>query len=465
MDRRWKVLAIATVAVFAVYLDTTVVTIAFPSVERSFPHVSRAGLSWVLNSYNIVLAALLVPAGRVADAIGLRRAFMIGVGGFVVTSLLSALMPTPATLVAMRVLQAAAAALVAPTSRGLLLAEFPPAERATAVGIWAAGGATAASLGPPIGGALVDLHNWRLVFLVNLPLGLITLVAARRLLVERRTAGARLPDFLGVALVTAAIGCLALGIVQGRTWGWTSAATLAAFAAAAAIAPLAALRAARHPAGAIDLSLFRIRSFAVGNAGTLLYATGLFAILLANVLFLTSVWHYSILKAGLALVPTAVMTTLVAVPAGRFADRHGQRRLIVVGSVVFAAGIGWYAHRVGSSPHYLRDWLPGAILSGTGTGLAFPALASASVAGLPLRQLGLGSAVNSACRQIGAVLGVAALVAIVGTPTPAGAVRAFDAGWTFIGAAGLAGGLVVLAFWPAPARERAPAAAAARSAK
>src|ERR687893_2587277 len=164
MERRWKVLAVTAVAVFMSFLDVTIVNVAFPDIERDFAGSSRADLSWVLNAYNIVFAALLVPAGRLADLLGRRRMFLIGVVAFLATSLLCGLAPSAELLVGARVLQAAAGALLVPTSLALLLPEFPLEKRATAVAIWSATGAVAAALGPSLGGLLVDAAGWRLVF-------------------------------------------------------------------------------------------------------------------------------------------------------------------------------------------------------------------------------------------------------------------------------------------------------------
>src|SRR5918996_836200 len=201
MQRQWQVLFVTAVAVFMSFLDVTIVNVAFPDIERDFATASRADLSWVLNAYNIVFAALLVPAGRLADLVGRPRRVLLGGAGLVMTPLLSGVASSPEGLVAARVLQAAAGAVLVPTSLALLLPEFPPARRATAVAIWSATGAVAAALGPSVGGVLVEEAGWRWVFFVNVPIGLAALVPARRLLQERReAAGAALPDALGTAL-------------------------------------------------------------------------------------------------------------------------------------------------------------------------------------------------------------------------------------------------------------------------
>jgi EmrB/QacA subfamily drug resistance transporter len=243
MERRWKVLAVTAVAVFMGFLDVTIVNVAFPDIERDFSDASRADLSWVLNAYNIVFAALLVPAGRIADLVGRRRMFLIGVTAFLTASVLCGLAPSAEVLVAARVLQAAAGAILVPTSLALLLPEFPPERRATAVAIWSATGAVAAALGPSLGGVLVDGLGWRWVFFANVPIGLAALVPARRVLREVRDPGSVLPDALGSALLVAGVGALALGIVKGSDWGWERPRRRGRAAAGGA----AALRAAPRP--------------------------------------------------------------------------------------------------------------------------------------------------------------------------------------------------------------------------
>src|SRR3954449_6303367 len=233
LDRRWKVLLVTGVAVFMAFLDVTIVNVAFPSIREAFPETSLAGLSWVLNAYNIVFAALLVPAGRLADLLGRRRMFFVGLALFVVASALCGLAWSVGVLVAARVLQAAGAALLVPTSLGLLLPEFPVERRATATALWGAIGGVAAATGPSLGGLLISWADWRLVFFVNLVFGAAAWLPARRLLRETRDPDrGAVPDALGIALLAGGVGALSLAIVEAPDWGWGSARVLLAFAAA-----------------------------------------------------------------------------------------------------------------------------------------------------------------------------------------------------------------------------------------
>jgi EmrB/QacA subfamily drug resistance transporter len=364
--RRWKVLAVTAVAVFMGFLDVTIVNVAFPDIERDFASATRADLSWVLNAYNIVFAALLVPSGRLADLLGRRRMFLIGVTAFVAASALCGLAPGPEWLVAARVVQAAAGAILVPTSLALLLPEFPPERRATAVAIWSATGAVAAALGPSLGGVLVDQLGWRWVFFLNVPIGLAALVPARRVLHESRDPDGVLPDALGTLMLVAGVGALALGIVKGSDWGWGSPRVLGALAAATVLLPAVVVRSARHRAPVIELSLFRARSFAVANAGMFAFSTAFYALLLCNVLFLTQVWGYSILKAGFAVTPGPLMAALTAPLAGRLSDRFGQRVVAAPGALFFATGCALFAIAMDAEPAYASHYLVPTMLTGAG---------------------------------------------------------------------------------------------------
>jgi EmrB/QacA subfamily drug resistance transporter len=437
MERRWKVLIVTAVAVFMSFLDVTIVNVAFPDLERDFPEASRADLSWVLNGYNIVFAALLVPAGLVADRVGRRRMFFIGVWTFVGASVLSGIASSPEMLVAARLLQAAGGAILVPTSLALLLPEFPLASRATAVAIWGATGAVAAALGPSLGGVLVDELGWRWVFFVNVPIGLAALVPARGLLRETRVGSGPLPDALGTGLLIVAVGALALGIVKGSEWGWESARVLGSLGVAAVLLPALLLRSARHRAPVIDLTLFRTRSFAVANAGMFVFSSAFYALLLAGVLFLTQVWDYSILEAGFAITPGPLMAAVAAPPGGRLSDRYGQRVVAVPGALLFAAGAGLLALNMDSTPDYVAEYLPAQILTGAGVGLSFASWSSAAVAQLPPERFATGSAVLACLRQIGAVVGIAVLVAVLEAAPAGDPLSGFTDAWTLMALAGV----------------------------
>jgi EmrB/QacA subfamily drug resistance transporter len=445
MARRWQVLLVTAVAVFMSFLDVTIVNIAFPDIRASFPGSSLNQLSWILNAYSIVFAAALVPAGRLADRFGRRRFFFLGTFVFLAASAICGAAGSVDVLIGARTMQALGGAMLVPASLGLLLPEFPLERRATATALWGATGAAAAAAGPSLGGLLVDWQSWRAVFFVNLLIGLPALLPARRLLRESREPRTLFPDALGAIMLAGGVGALALAIVQGPQWRWGSARVVAAFAASAVLLAAFLWRSARHRAPVIELSLFRVRSFTVANAGGFVFALGFYALLLCNVLFLTGVWHYSILRAGVALTPGPLMAALAAPIGGRLSDRFGQRVVAVPGSLLFAAGCLLFALRTGAHSSYAADFLPANMLGGTGIGLTFAAFGSAAVAELPRSRYATGGAINNCIRQIGAVLGISTLIVLLGTPTPANALHLFHRAWALMALTGAIAAVTALA--------------------
>ena len=426
------VLGIASLGVSVAFVDATIVNIAFPSIERSFPHTSLSTLSWVLNAYNIVFAALLIGAGRIADLLGRRRVFRFGLVLFTLASAACAAAPTSALLIAARVIQAVGAAILVPCSLALVLQAFPHDRRAHAVAMWTATAALAAGVGPPLGGVLVSASNWRLAFLANVPFGAIAYTFAGRAVIESRTPGRRrLPDLLGALVLAASLGALTLAIVQGPRWGWSDPRDLAGFVAAVVLIGLFIQRCRRHKEPVVDLALLRIRNVAAANSLLVLCGTGFFAYTLCNVLFLTSVWHYSVLHAGLAITPGPLVAVAVARPVSELAERIGYRLVVCAGALLWAGGLIWFITRVGARPAFLSRWLPGMVLLGLGAGTAFPNVSSAAVASAPGERFATATAINSVARQLGAVLGVALLVAIIGPPGRGAGLHAFQHGWWF----------------------------------
>jgi NTE family protein len=426
------VLAVASLGAAVAFVDATIVNIAFPNIARSFPGTSISSLSWVLNAYNIVFAAFLVPAGRIADLVGRRRTFVLGLEIFTAASLLCAGAPSPNALIGFRVVQALGAALLVPSALALVLHAFPQERRTHGVALLSAVAAAAAGLGPSLGGLLVAADDWRLVFLVNIPIGLAAIVMARRLLTESRAPGRRrLPDLLGATLMALAIAALVLGVVKGPDWGWGSAGVIASFVVAIVLGALVVWRCTWHRSPVIDLSLLRIRTFSVANSMTILAAAGFYGYTLTNVLFLTGVWRYSVLQAGLALTPGPFVAAAVAVPTSKLVLRIGHRPVLVAGGLIWGAAVLWFVKRVGTTPEFLSQWLPGMIFLGIGAGTLLPNISSAAVASAPGQSFATATGMNSVARQVGAALGVALVVAIIGNPSPLQAVAAFRHAWTF----------------------------------
>jgi EmrB/QacA subfamily drug resistance transporter len=447
VPRRWKVLTLVSIGVFMVSLDLFIVNIAFPKIEQDFAGSNVSSVSWVLNAYAIVLAALMVSAGRFADRHGRRRFFLAGLFIFVVGSALCGAAISVGALVGARVIQAVGAALLLPTSLALLLPEFEPAERPAAIGVWAAIGGLAAAVGPPLGGLLVQA-SWRLVFIVNVPVGLAALAYGVRLLRESRDERQERPDLLGSALVIVAVGVLALGLVKAPAWGWGDTRTVLALAGAVVGFAAFWARCLTHPAPVIDPAMLRVRSFAAANLASVSFSAAFAAFLLANVLFMTSVWHDSVLTAGISLAPGPATAASFAALSGRQINRFGQRSLASVGIMLFGLGFLWWRLRVGETHDYAGVMLPGLLITGVGVGLTLPSLASAASSSLPPARFATGSAVFVMGRQLGYVLGVSVLVAVLGTITPAGAIAAFDRGWVFMIIASALGALAALFIGP-----------------
>ncbi len=461
MEQRWKVLTITSVGLFMASLDLFIVNIAFPDLAREFNGASLSSLSWVLNAYAIVFAALLVPAGRIADRVGRKRVFISGLLLFALASALCAAAPSIPFLVAARTLQAAGGAMMLPTTLGLILPAFPAAQRPLAIGIWSAVGGVAAALGPPIGGLLVQL-DWRWIFVVNVPIGLITALVASRVLDEVREPEDGRPDLLGAAELALGIGLLTLGIVKGPDWGWAEPATFGAFAAAVALVVAFLRRSANHHAPVIELPLLRVRSFALANLAAAVFFAGFGAMLLSGVLLLTEVWGYSALKAGFALSPGPLMAAAFAIPSGRLGARIGQRPVAAVGGLIFAAGFAYTLATVGPNPEYATTFLPGFMLGGAGVGMTLGTLPAAATAALPPQRFATGTAVFGMARQLGSAIGVAVLVALLDS-SGGDLLSGLQRGWAFALGTGLGAAALALAFGPiaspvpAPQPDRPPA--------
>jgi MFS family permease len=346
-------------------------------------------------------------------------------------------------LVAFRVLQAAGAALLTPTSLGLILAAFPPERRHGAVRAWTAVGGVAAALGPAVGGVLVAA-SWRWVFLVNLPIGLAALVAAWRLLPEVPGHPIPRPDALSALLITGGVGALTLGLVQGGTWGWGSDRTTGVLGLAVVALGLFAARTARHHNPLIDRALFRVRPFTGASAVAVLFSIAFGAMLLSRVLWAQDVWHWSAFTTGVSIAPGPIMVPLFAfLIAGRLIARFGPGLIIAAGSTLFAAGMSWMALAATIAPDYVGDVLGGLLLTGAGVGLTLPTLMATAASSLPPTSFATGSAVVNMLRQVGLAIGVAVLIALLGSPrSPAAALAAYQRAWTVTAAIALAGGVV-----------------------
>ena len=443
-----QVLAIVCAGVVLASLDLFIVNVALPAISRDFRGASLSELSWVLNGYAIVYASLLVLFGRFADRYRRDYGFLAGVAIFTVASAACAAATSVGMLVAFRLVQAAGAALLTPTSLGLVLASYPAERRSGAVRAWTATGGLASALGPVAGGLLVTV-SWRWVFIVNVPVGIAALVLGWRKLPHLPGHPSPRPDALSALLITAGVGLVSFGLVQGNGWGWGSAPTVGVLVASIVLLGLFVLRCARHHNPLIELALFRARSFSAASAVAFLFSVAFGGMLLSVVLWAQDNWGWTALRTGLAIAPGPLMVPLFSfLVAGRLIARFGAAAVMSLGSAVFAAGLAWWAVAMGLRPDYAGDMLGGMLVTGIGVGLTLPTLMATAAGALPPRSFATGSGVVNMIRQLGLAVGVALLVAVLGTPAgPAAHLQAFQRSWWVcagIAAAGILPALYLL---------------------
>ena len=452
-----RTLLIASLATLATFLDTTILYVAFPSISETFASSGASELSWVLNAYTIVFAALLIPAGKVADRVGHRRVFLAGSVVFTAASVACGLAPTVELLIAFRVVQAVGAAALIPSSLALVMHAFSHAELPRAVAIWGVSGAAAGALGPTLGAAIVGSLGWRWAFFINLPVGLYTVLAGRRTLRESADPQTRIPAPAGVILVAAAAALLSYAVVLTGDDGGLGVRTLAALGIGALLVAVFVAHQRRTDAPVLDLELFRIGNFTWANLAMLVFGTAFSALFLGSILFLTEAWGWSILQAGFGVAPGPIIVGLIASRAGRLAGRIGQRPIILAGGVLFAGCGILRLTMLHAEPSYWQDYFPSMVLSGLGVGFVFPQLSSLAAQALPQNRRGVGGAALQAGRQFGGTFGVALTIAFVGASSGgAPLVGSFDPIWWLIVVAGLATAALVLPTRTAPVAPAQP---------
>ncbi|HUS22084.1 MAG TPA: DHA2 family efflux MFS transporter permease subunit [Aeromicrobium sp.] len=437
-DHSRRTLTVASLATLATFLDTTILYVAFPDITATFSDSGPSQLAWVLNAYTIVFAALLIPAGKLADRIGHRRVFLAGSTVFTLASMACGLAPTVEVLVVFRILQAAGAAALIPSSLALVMHAFAHDQLPRAVAIWGVAGAVAGSLGPTLGAAIVEGLGWRWAFFINLPVGVYTVLAGTRHLHESSDPETKVPSFVGVALVAGAAALLSYGLIGSDEAGWLGARTLWLLGSGLATLLLFVAHQRRSAAPALNLDLFRIPNFAWGNVAMLVFGTAFSALFFGSILFLTQVWDWSILQAGFGVAPGPAMVALVSPRAGRLAGEIGQRPILLVGGVLYASSGLYRLLMLGPEVDYLRNYFPSMVLSGLGVGFVFPQLSSVVAQALPKNRTGVGGAALQAVRQFGGTFGVALTIAFLGASSElAAAPVAYDRIWWLIVAGGL----------------------------
>ncbi|MGH1490600.1 MAG: DHA2 family efflux MFS transporter permease subunit [Acidimicrobiales bacterium] len=432
------VLSIAALAALATYLDTTILFVAFPDITSTFGDASASTLSWVLNGYTITFAALLIPAGKLADLLGHRRAFLSGSALFTIASVACGLAPSVALLIAARVFQGAGAAVLIPASLALVMAAYPRERLPQVVAIWGAIGAFSAALGPSLGALIVDALGWRWAFYLNIPIGIVTIVAGRRFLTESRNPSVRIPSPVGIALIALAAGSLSYGVVESDAVGWLSTQTVLVLGAGLALLAIFVAHQRRTESPTLDLELFDLRNFRWGNLAMFAFSTGFSAMFFGLILFLVNVWDWSILKAGFAVAPGPLVAALLAPRLGKLGGQVGQRPLVIIGGLLFAASGIFRVWFLTADVDYLVDFVIPLALVAIAIPLVFPQVTSAAAQALPTDRVGVGGATTQAVRQFGGSFGVAATIALLGTSVdPDDVLAGFDRVWWLVFAAGL----------------------------
>ena len=408
---RWLIAATALGSGIA-FLDGTVVNAALPAIRRDF-HASISGLQWVVTSYLLAVGSLLVFGGSLGDRLGRRRIFVIGVIGFSIASLGCGLAPTLTLLVAARLVQGVAAALLVPGSLALISATIDPQDRGAAIGRWTGATGVASAIGPFVGGWLIDAVSWRLVFLINVPLAAAAVVIAVRSIPE--TLGAAVdgrPDFGGAASLSVGLAGIVYALIEQPRRGWTPVVVVAAIVGVCALL-LFALIESQHPQPMVPLSVFRNRQFAGGNAVTFVVYAALGAVLFLLTLHLQQDLGYSALEAGAATLPITVMMLLLSSRSGALAQRIGPRLPMTIGPVVLSLAFVLF-RRVAPGSHYVRVILPAVVVMGFGLVITVSPLTTAVLSAITDSRAGVASAINNAVSRVAALLSIATLPALAG---------------------------------------------------
>ncbi|WP_432991946.1 DHA2 family efflux MFS transporter permease subunit [Dactylosporangium sp. CA-233914] len=408
----WAVLLTLSLGFFMTLLDLTVVNVAIPDMIGKLD-ASLDEMLWVINVYILVLAALLVVSGRLGDAFGARTMFVWGVVLFTAASVLCGVAQSPAQLIATRVVQALGGAALMPQTMTIIIAMFPPARRGAALGVWGAVAGVATIAGPTLGGLLVRTVGWRWIFFINVPIGILVLAMTLTLVPAVRRDVRHKLDLPGVVLAAATLFCLTFALTEGQRYDWNAAIwALMVGAVVLLVAFLAYQRTQQRGEPLLPFALFRDRNFAVMSIVSAAVQVGMLGLFLPTMIYLQSVLTFSALKAGLVMAPAMAVSALLSPIAGRMADRIGGKYILMAGLLVFAAGMAWLAVVVDPG----RTWYalqPALIVVGVGIGLVFGPMVTVAMFGVEPRMAGAASGVLNTIRQMGTVIGSAAVGAVL----------------------------------------------------
>jgi EmrB/QacA subfamily drug resistance transporter len=410
-NRKWWTLAAVSFGLFMIMLDNTIVNVALPSIQRDL-HIGISELEWIVNGYALTFAVLMLTGGKLADMLGRRRIFIVGLLIFTASSLACGLATNSHMLIAARVVQGAGAALMNPATLSIITATFPPRQRGMAIGIWAGTSAMALAIGPLVGGLITQYINWSWIFFINVPVGVLGIVVARLAIRESRdTSHEQRLDLPG--LVTSAVGLFGLiyGLIEANNYGWTSTRILVCFAIAVIGLGAFIILELRQRLPMLDLSLFKNSTFAGSNVTMMLVALAMFGVFFYVSLYLQNILHYSPTRAGAAFLPMTILIILIAPVAGRFSDRVGSRWLVGIGMTLVAGSLLIFSRLDQSSNFW--DLFPGLIVGGVGMALTMTPVTAAAMGSVAVDKAGVGSAVLNSMRQVGGSLGIAIMGAIV----------------------------------------------------
>jgi EmrB/QacA subfamily drug resistance transporter len=410
-NRKWWTLAAVSFGLFMIMLDNTVVNVALPSIERDL-HITISQLEWIVTSYALVFAALLITGGKLADLLGRRKIFVVGLAVFTLSSLACGMAPNAGFLIGARAVQGVGAALMNPATLSIITATFPPRQRGQAIGIWAGVSALALAIGPLAGGLIVDNIGWNWIFFVNVPVGALGIVVSYFFIKESRdTSHEQSVDLPGLLTSGGALFALSYALIEGNQRGWASAEILGLLVAAAVLFTAFILLESRQRLPMLDLSLFRIGSFSGANTVALLVSLGMFGVFFFVSLYVQNILGYSPTKAGAIFLPMTILIILIAPIAGKASDRIGGRWLMGGGMTLLSISLLFY-QRVGLNSTF---WtlLPAMILGGVGMALTMSPMTSVAMASVPIDKAGVGSGVLNSFRQVGGSMGIAVMGAIL----------------------------------------------------
>jgi EmrB/QacA subfamily drug resistance transporter len=410
-NKKWWTLAAVSFGLFMIMLDNTIVNVALPTIERSL-HLKISELEWVVTGYALTFGALMLTGGKLADLMGRRAIFVLGLVIFTLSSLACGLAGSASVLIGARVVQGVGAALMNPATLSIITVTFPPKQRGTAIGIWAGISALALAIGPLTGGLIVENLNWNWIFFINVPIGVLAILAAFAFIPESRdTSAEQRPDLAGQ--FTSALGLFALsyGLIEANGYGWTSSRILGAFALAVVSLAAFVVLEMRQRLPMLDLSLFRNRGFAGANTVMGFVGLAMFGIFFYVSLYVQQVLGYSPVQAGASFLPWTVLIILLAPVAGKLSDRLGPRRFVTTGMAIIAGSMVVFS-RVGLGASYWQ-LLPGMLLGGLGMSIAMAPTTAAAMHSVRPEKAGVGSAVLNSMRQVGGSLGIAIMGAIV----------------------------------------------------